>query len=62
MKVCKCGYPLVSYYKVAFKEFKCFKCGELYEFFDAYDNVELTDELLKLKEKARELKEKEINK
>ena len=58
MKVCKCGFPLIIYFKVPFKEYKCFKCGKLYEWFDDYDNKEETKELKKLFKEA-ELKKGE---
>ena len=62
MRVCKCGYPLVLYFKVPFKEYKCFKCGNLYEFFDDYDNLEENKELKELYKKAMKLKGKEYQK
>ena len=58
MKVCKCWFPLIIYFKVPFKEYKCFKCGKLYEWFDDYDNKEETKELKKLFKEA-ELKKGE---
>ena len=54
MRKCSCGFVLISFMGVVYKEFACFKCGHTEEFFNGCERIE--DE--KLEKEAESLKSK----
>lgn len=54
MRKCNCGFVLISFMGVRFKEFACFKCGHTEEFLNGCERIE--DK--KLEKEAEKLKSK----
>ncbi len=57
MRKCNCGFVLITFMGVIYKEFACFKCGHTEEFLNGCERIEdkkLEKEATKLKNKFYE--------